>query len=78
MIEKAIQMALLKCPIYHKMQEVFRLYEEGKLKGQRLRSMTGVTLQKALEGKLAPNLHHFKVFQGLEVGIGLTFVVQTE
>ena len=63
----AIQMALLKGPIYHKMQDVFRMFEEGKLKGQRLRNMTGITLQKALEGKLAPKLHQFKVFQGLEV-----------
>ena len=45
----------------------FKMYEEGKLKGQRVRNMTGVTLQKALEGKLAPKLHQFKVFQGLEV-----------
>lgn len=60
-------MALLRGPIYHKMQDVFRMYEEGKLKGQKVRSMTGLTLQKALEGKLAPKLHQFKVFQGLEV-----------
>lgn len=69
MIEQAIQMALLRGPIYLKMQDVFRMYEEGKLKGQRVRNMTGVTLQKALEGKLAPKLHQYKVFQGLQVCI---------
>ena len=67
MIEQAIQMALLKGPIYHKMQDAFKRFEEGKLKGQKERKMTGVTLQKALEGKLAPKLGQFKVFQGLKV-----------
>ncbi len=67
MIEQAIQMALLHGNIYHKMQEVFTKFEEGKLKGQKNRKMEGVTLQKALEGKLAPKLQHFKIFQGLEV-----------
>lgn len=67
MIEQAIQMALLPAPIYHKMQEVFSRYEEGKLKGQRARQMTGCTLRKALEGKLAPKLSQFKMFQGLQV-----------
>lgn len=60
-------MALLKGNIYHKMQEVFLKFEEGKLKGQKTRKMEGVTLQKALEGKLAPKLQHFKIFQGLQV-----------
>lgn len=47
-------MALLKSPIYHKMQKVFALFEEGKLRGQKAREMKGLILQKALEGKLAP------------------------
>jgi hypothetical protein len=51
------------------MQSVFALYEEGKLKGQRLREMKGLTLQKALEGKFAPKLHHFKSFQGVDVSL---------
>ena len=67
MVEQAIQMALLPATVYHKMQTVFARYEEGKLKGQKLRKMTGITLQKALEGKLAPKLSQFKMFQGLQV-----------
>lgn len=67
MVEQAIQMALLPAPIYHKMQSVFTLYEEGKLNGQKAWQMTGLTLQKALEGKLAPKLSQFKAFQGLQV-----------
>ena len=49
------------------MQMVFGLFEEGKLKGQKRREMKGVMLQKALEGRLAPKLHHFKIFQGIGV-----------
>ncbi len=66
MVEQAIQMALLPSATYHKMQKVFQLYEEGKIKGQKSRQMSGVTLQKALEGKLAAKLSHFKIFQGLQ------------
>ena len=62
-------MALLRGTIYFKMQEVFIMFEEGRLKGQKTKKMEGVTLQKALEGKLAPKLQHFKIFQGLEVCI---------
>ena len=62
-------MALQKCNIYHKMKKVFGLFEEGKLKGQKCVMMKGAMLQKAIEGKLAPKLHHFKVFQGLDVSI---------
>jgi hypothetical protein len=69
MVEQAIQMAVQPAAIYHKMQKVFTHYEEGKIKGQKPRQMIGVTLQKALEGKLAPKLSHFKVFQGLKVSI---------
>lgn len=62
-------MALLPPIIYHKMQEVFKRYENGALKGQKVRVMEGLTLQKAIEGKLAPKLHQFKVFQGLKVNV---------
>ena len=60
-------MALQPPAIYHKMQKMFTMYEEGKLKDQKKRMMTGSTLQMAIEGKLAPKLHQFKVFQGLKV-----------
>lgn len=67
MVEQVIQTALLPASVYKKMPSVFAQYEEGKLKGQKPRKMTGVTLQKALDGKLAPKLSQFKVFQGLQV-----------
>ena len=67
MVEQAIQMALQPSTIYHKMQLAFSLYEEGKLKGQRQRDLKGLCLQKALEGRYAPKLPQFKVFQGLKV-----------
>lgn len=70
MIEQAIQMALQPATIYHKMQDVFVKYEEGKLKGQKERSMKGPILQKAIEGKLAAKLPQFKIFQGLSVSVG--------
>lgn len=53
--------------VYHRMQRVFTLFEGGKLKGQTVHKMVGVTLQKALEGRLAPKLPQFKIFQGLKV-----------
>ena len=59
MVEQAIQMALLPPVIYHKMQEAFKRYENGTLKGKKGRVMEGLTLQKAIEGKLAPKLHQF-------------------
>lgn len=62
-------MAQQKSSIYHKMQSVFLLFEEGKLRGQKRREMKGLTLQKALEGKFAPKLHHYKSFQGVEVSV---------
>ena len=67
MVEQAIQMALQPSPIYHKMQSVFRRYEEGQLKGQKPREIKGLNLQKALEGRFAPKLPQFKLFQGLQV-----------
>lgn len=69
MVEQAIQMALQPPPSYNKMQRAFSMYEEGQVKGQKTQEMTGATLQKALEGKLAPKLTHFKIFQGLQVRI---------
>lgn len=62
-------MALQPSVIYHKMQDVFGKYEDGKLKGQKERLIKGTMLQKALEGKLAPKLPQFKIFQGLDVSI---------
>ncbi len=67
MVEQAIQMANNKASIYHKLQAVFIMFEEGKLKGQKKREMKGVALQRALEGKHAAKLHQFKIFQGLDV-----------
>ena len=66
-VEQAIQMALQPSVVYHEMQLTFSLYEEGKLKGQRQRELKGLTLQKVLEGRYAPKLTQFKVFQGLKV-----------
>ena len=62
MVEQGIQMAVQPSVVYHRMQRVFTLFEEGKLKGQRLHDMTGIVLQKALEGRLAPKLSQFKIF----------------
>ena len=67
MVDQAVQMAVMPSASYHKLQSVFDMFEEGKLKGQKEKVMTGITLQKALEGKFAPKLYHFKVFQGLQV-----------
>ncbi len=58
MVEQAIQMAVIPAHMYHKMQSVLTLFEEGKLTGQKPRQMTGITLQKALEETLAPKLSH--------------------
>ena len=67
MVEQAIQMALQPPAIYHNMQTVFTMYEKGTLKDQKKRVMNGSTLQMAIEGKLAPKLPQFKIFQGLKV-----------
>ena len=37
---QAIQLAMLPVQTYHKMQQVFSMYEEGKLKGQKQRKMS--------------------------------------
>ena len=69
MIEQAIQMALQPSHVYHKMQLGFHRYEAGTLKDQKPREMKGLTLLRALEGKFAPKLTQFKVFQGLKVNV---------
>lgn len=76
MVEQAIQMALQPSHVYHKMQMVFLKYEEGKLKGQKVRELKGLSLQKALEGRYAAKLPQFKVFQGLKVPF-LDLFIQT-
>ena len=68
-ILQAIQMALLPTIIYHKMQQVFSLFEEGKLKGQKERKNTHANRKRALEGQYSAKLFHFKPFQGLNVSI---------
>ena len=75
MVEQAIQMALLPAAIYHKMQSVFSRFEEGKLKGQKLRQMTGITLQKALEGKLAPSCPSLKCFRASRYDLRIYFLL---
>ena len=65
MVEQAIQMALQPPAIYYKIQKVFAMYEEGTLKDQKKRVMSGSTLQMAIEGKFAPKLPLFKILQRL-------------
>ena len=62
-------MALQPAAIYHLMQKVYTLFEQGKLKGQQETKLSGAGLQKALQGKNCAKLYHFKMFQGLEVHI---------
>lgn len=66
---QAIQMALLPAQTYLKMQRVFSMYEEGKLKGQKQRKMSQPNIRKALDGQFSPKLYHFKPFQGLQVSL---------
>ena len=66
---QAIQMALLPAQTYLKMQRVFSMYEEGKLKGQKQRKMSQANIRKALDGQFSPKLYHFKPFQGLQVSL---------
>ena len=68
-------MAQMRAPVYHKLQAMFAMYEEGRLKGQKEREMKGITLQKALEGKLAPKLYHFKIFQGIDVCVKMHIIL---
>lgn len=50
------------------MQRVFKLFEDGQLKGKTKRDLTNPDiLAKSLDGSLSPKLTHFKVFQGLQV-----------
>ena len=60
-------MALQSSEVYHLLQDVFSLFEHGKLKGQQQHKLKGAGLQKALQGKYNAKLQHFKMFQGLKV-----------
>ena len=60
-------MAMQTPAAYHSMQDVFLMYEEGSLKNQKPRSLTEIGRKKALQGKYSAKMHHFKIFQGLEV-----------
>lgn len=61
-------MALQPPQVYHRMQEVFTMFEDGKLKGQKLRShQSEMGRKKALQGHCSAKAHHFKAFQGLQV-----------
>ena len=63
-------MSLQPPNVYHLMQKVFTMYEEGTLKGKKTRDLENPEiLQKSLEGALSPKLTHFKIFQGLQVKI---------
>lgn len=61
-------MALQSPQVYHCMQKVFSLFEDGELNGQRVKSReSAVGRKKALQGHYSPKAHHFKMFQGLQV-----------
>ncbi len=63
-------MALQSPKVYHLIQEVFFMFEEGTLKGQKLKNkISEVGRKKALQGQYSPKAHHFKLFQGLKVYI---------
>ena len=62
-------MALQPASVYHLLQKVFTLFEEGELKWQQAVRLSGAGLQKALQGKNCAKLYHFKMFQGLEVHV---------
>ena len=68
---QAIQMALLPSNVYHKLQDVFAKYEEGKLKGQKEWKMTKGKIKKPLDGEYSGKPFHFKPYQGLQVSKGL-------
>ena len=74
-MEGAIQMALQPTEVYDRMQNVFELFENHQLKGQRKPRRDDVTFQKMMEGQYSAKLYQFKPFQGLKVlimGIQLT------
>ena len=67
-IETAIQMALQPPQVYHLMQKMFLMFEEGGLKGQKKTNFfSEICRKKALQGQYSPKAHHFKLFQGLQV-----------
>ena len=64
-VDTAIQMAVQPSSIYHKVQGLFAMIEEGNIK--KTRELKGRNLLRAIEGKLSANSGHFKMFQGLSV-----------
>jgi predicted XRE-type DNA-binding protein len=70
-VETAIQMAIQQSKVYHLMQQAFKMFEEGELKSQKNRAAhkTEVSKKKAMQGHFSAKIHHFKVFQGLQVSI---------
>ncbi len=60
-------MALQSPAVYHRMQDMFSLFENGELKGQQKKNReSAVGRKKALQGHYSPKAHHFKMFQGLQ------------
>ncbi len=74
-VETALQMALQSPVVYHLLQKVYSVFEQGKLKGQQPHKLTGAGLQKALQGKYSAKLQHFKMFQGLKVSKNFSHVI---
>ena len=63
-------MAIQSSVVYHCMQKVFCMFEDGKLKGQKESTRkTVIGRKKALQGHFSVKAHQFKVFQGLQVPI---------
>lgn len=61
-------MALQPPNVYHLMQSVFGMHEEGRLKGQKFRTnKTEISKKKAMQGQYSAKIHQFKMFQGLLV-----------
>ena len=56
-------MALQPSAVYHKMLESFSLFEEGKLKGQKVHDMKGATLIKVMEESLLQSSPTSKSFK---------------
>lgn len=61
-------MALQFPAVYHLMQKVFSMFEDGKLRDQKEKTRkTEVGRKKALQGHFSVKAHQFKLFQGLQV-----------